>query len=113
VDETPTTLVIEDKLTLQSGATYRVMLDSSLSQADKVVANGIEIHGARISFSDQSSHSLPPGTVFMVIDNTAATSISGAFGNLSDGSSVTIGVNTFEADYEGGDGNDLTLTAVP
>jgi autotransporter-associated beta strand protein len=113
LDETPTTLVIEDKLTLQSGATYRVMLDSSLSQADKVVANGIEIHGARISFSDQSSHSLPPGTVFMVIDNTAATSISGAFGNLSDGSSVTIGVNTFEADYEGGDGNDLTLTAVP
>ena len=36
-----------------------------------------------------------------------------SFSNLPDGSTVTIGSNTFQADYEGGDGNDLTLTVVP
>jgi len=55
---------------------------------------------------------LPPGTVFTVIDNTAATPIAGTFNNLADGSTFTAGSNTFQASY-GGDGNDLTLTVVP
>ncbi len=33
--------------------------------------------------------------------------------NLPDGGSITVGNNTFQASYEGGDGNDLTLTVVP
>jgi hypothetical protein len=37
----------------------------------------------------------------------------GTFANLADASTITIGSNTFRADYEGGDGNDLTLTVVP
>jgi len=56
---------------------------------------------------------IAPGTVFTVIDNTAATAIAGTFSNLADGSTVTAGNNTFQADYEGGDGNDLTLTVMP
>ena len=56
---------------------------------------------------------LAPGTVFTVIDNTAAIIISGNFSNLADGETVTVGSNTFQANYEGGDGNDLTLTVVP
>jgi hypothetical protein len=52
------------------------------------------------------------GTVFTAIDNTAATQIAGPFSNLPDGAIVTVGSNTFQADYEGGNGNDLTLTVV-
>jgi len=37
----------------------------------------------------------------------------GTFSNLADGAIVTIGSNTFQANYEGGDGNDLTLTVLP
>jgi hypothetical protein len=48
-----------------------------------------------------------------VISNTAATPISGTFANLPDGSTFTVGNNDFQVDYEGGDGNDLTLTVVP
>ena len=47
------------------------------------------------------------------ISNTAATPISGTFANLANGSTFTVGNNTFQASYEGGDGNDLTLTVVP
>ena len=48
-----------------------------------------------------------------VINNIAATRIKGTFSNLADGSIITIGSNTFQVSYEGGDGNDLTLTVVP
>ena len=53
------------------------------------------------------------GTTFTIINNTAATRTKGTFSNLPDGSMITIGSNTFQASYEGGDGNDLTLTVVP
>ena len=53
------------------------------------------------------------GTVFTTIDNTSVTSISGTFVNLADGSIFTVGSNTFQASYEGGDGNDLTLMVMP
>jgi hypothetical protein len=56
---------------------------------------------------------LPIGDVFTVIDNTAALPISGTFSNLPDGFSFTAGNNTFQVSYEGGDGNNLTLTVVP
>jgi len=55
---------------------------------------------------------LPTGTTFTVINNTAATPISGVFANLADGGTVTVGNNAFQANYEGGDGNDLTLTVL-
>ena len=61
----------------------------------------------------KGNQTLPLGTVFTVISNTAATPISGTFANLADGSVFTVGNNTFQVSYEGGDGNDLTLTVVP
>jgi hypothetical protein len=48
-----------------------------------------------------------------VIDNTSGTPTAGTFANLADGSTFTVNGNTFQASYEGGDGNDLTLTVVP
>ena len=48
-----------------------------------------------------------------MINNTATTPIAGTFANLPDGSTFTSHGNTFQASYEGGDGNDFTLTVVP
>jgi len=64
-------------------------------------------------FQDVGTALLPPGTTFTVINNIAATPITGTFSNLADGAIITIGSNTFQTSYEGGDGNDLTLTVVP
>ena len=87
---------------------------SKNARADKIVAKGVTINnGATFSFSDLNSSTLPLGTVFTVIDNTATTPIAGTFSNLADGSTVTTNSNNFQANYEGGDGNDLTLTVVP
>jgi hypothetical protein len=51
--------------------------------------------------------------VLTVIKNTAATPISGTFSDLPDGTIATVNGNNFQANYEGGSGNDLTLTVVP
>ncbi len=108
------TLTILSALTFQLDSTYKFELKSSTATADKVVANGVTINnGAQFSPSDLDSAVLPIGTVFTAVDNTAATPIAGTFANLADGSTFTIGSNTLQASYEGGDGNDLTLTVVP
>jgi hypothetical protein len=47
------------------------------------------------------------------ISNTSATPIAGTSSNLADGAILTVNGNNFQASYEGGDGNDLTLTVAP
>jgi hypothetical protein len=73
----------------------------------------VTIRGALFSFLGIGTGTLATGTVFIVINNTSASAITGTFSNLANGSIFTSNGNTFQASYEGGDGNDLTLTVVP
>ena len=110
----PLVLTIQSLLTFKGGGTYSPRLFTSNATADQVRANGATIEsGARFVFAGAGQGSVLPGTVFTVIGNSAATPISGAFSNLADGSTLIVGSNTFQANYEGGDGNDLTLTVLP
>src|SRR5262249_866183 len=108
----PGTLTIENKLTLKSDATYRVTLDSRIPAADKVSCFGATIRGSQILFNDVAANVISAGTIFTVLENTNSASINGSFVNLPNGGTIVIGQNTFQANYEGGDGNDLTLTVV-
>lgn len=54
---------------------------------------------------------MPTGTAFTLINNIISSPISGSFANLPEGASVMVGPNTYRVTYQGGDGNDLTLTA--
>ena len=109
----PGGLTMVSALTFDSLATYQVDLNSSSSTADEVVANGVTINsGALVSIADLGTGALTIGTAFTVISNTAATPIAGTFGNLADGSTLIIGSNIYHVSYEGGTGNDLTLTVV-
>jgi autotransporter-associated beta strand protein len=112
--ESPGTLTILSTLDLQADATYDCSLNSDTPTADQVVANGVTIHpAALIELTDAGTATLAPGTTLTVISNTSANPISGIFSNLPDGATITAGLNTYQASYEGGDGNDLTLTVVP
>ncbi len=89
-------------------------VNSTAVAADETVANGVSIApGSRFALTDLGNGSIPTGTVFIVISNTSATPIAGTFANLGDGSTTTVGANNYQASYDGGDGNDLTLTVVP
>ena len=83
--------------------------------ADQVRAAGVTIEtGATFLFSSiRRDRLLPPGVTFVVLDNTGSAPISGTFARSADGGTITAGPNTLQANYEGGDGNDLTLTVVP
>jgi autotransporter-associated beta strand protein len=109
----PDTLTIQSQLTFNSDGVYRCKLNTKSGTASKVVANGVIINAAQFSLLDCCGLLLSPGTVLTVIDNTSANPISGTFSNLADGAVLTVNGNNFQADYEGGDGNDLTLTVIP
>ena len=110
----PSSLSIHRALNLKADSTYTYKLNTDRAEADKVIANGITIDsGAQFNFVALANKTLRPGKVFVAISNTAATPISGTFANLPDGSTFTVGSNTFQVSYSGGDGNDLTLTVVP
>jgi fibronectin-binding autotransporter adhesin len=110
------TLTIQSALTFNSDATYTCTFKAKKNKAktDLVVANGVTINGgASVNLRGQTEGSLKQGLRLTLISNTSANPISGTFANLPDGGIVTINGNNFQASYEGGDGNDLTLTAVP
>jgi hypothetical protein len=89
-------------------------VNTKSATADELVANGVTLNiGAMFSLRPVGSNALTVGTFFTAINNTSATPISGTFSNLVDGAILTVNGNNFQADYEGGDGNDLTLTVVP
>lgn len=104
----PGRLTIQSALTIDS-ATFEVAMTAS--DASEVVANGVTLNsGADIFFTHLHHGALPPGTVFTLINNTSASPIAGTFLDLRDGRTFTRFGNTYQANYKGGDGNDLTLT---
>jgi len=109
------TLAIQSSLTFQTGGTYLCTFKATgnNSEADEVMANGVTIAGRAILAVDgKTGVRLRERTTFTVISNTEATPIAGTFANLPDGSIITVRRNNLQASYEGGDGNDLTLTVV-
>jgi len=103
------TLNLQSTLTFASDASYSWTVKTKGLAADEAVANGVIINPGA-TFSVLARNPLPSDTVFTAISNTSALPIAGTFDNLPDGSILTVGANTYLVSYEGGDGNDLTLT---
>jgi autotransporter-associated beta strand protein len=107
----PGTFTILGSLTFNSDGFFNCgFRETTIGQ---VIANGVAINSeAQFAFFNNRGTVFPGGTVIIVINNTAATPIAGQFENLPDGFIFTSGGNSFQVNYEGGDGNDLTLTAL-
>jgi autotransporter-associated beta strand protein len=110
----PAVITLLGRLTFNDGGCYRCGLNSNIASSDEIFADGVTINGgARFRVGDAGATELTPGLVLTIINNTAPTAINGIFSNLADGAIFTIGNNSYQANYAGGDGNDLTLTVVP
>jgi hypothetical protein len=108
----PGTITIQSSLTFAPDGFFNVSLGRNLVISE-AIANGVTIQsGAQFAFFNTHGGSVPVGTTLTLISNTAATPIAGSFENLPDGLVFTDHGNTFQVSYEGGDGNDLTLTSV-
>ena len=109
----PGTITIQSSLTFAPDGFFNVSLGRNLVVSE-AISNGVTIQsGAQFAFFNTRGVSVPVGTALTLISNTAATPIAGNFENLPDGLVFTDHGNTFRVSYEGGDGNDLTLTSVP
>jgi hypothetical protein len=53
------------------------------------------------------------GDTFVILDNDGTDPVLGTFEGLSEGATVTSRGSSFELSYQGGDGNDVTLTGNP
>ncbi|HYC59663.1 MAG TPA: prolyl oligopeptidase family serine peptidase [Thermoanaerobaculia bacterium] len=94
-------------------ATYHVDLDASSSDM-------VDVHGSVTLTGDTqlpitALATLPPGTVYTIIRNDGTDAVDGRFVSLSldtleEGAELTAGNVTLRLSYEGGDGNDVTLT---
>jgi autotransporter-associated beta strand protein len=109
------TLALQSSITLYADATYTYTFKAkkNTTRTDLIVANGVTINGATVNLSGQTQGSLTLGLTLTMISNRSANPISGTFSNLPDGGIVNVNGNNLQASYEGGDGNDLTLTVVP
>ena len=106
------TLTLAKKLKFGFRALYLCQVDGDTGESDLVVANSVSIDPtATLTLSENGT--APVGMTFTIIESTGSIPIVGTFMNLPDGGTITAGSNTFQANYEGGDGNDLTLTVVP
>lgn len=116
----PGRLVAEGAVSFSPGSSYIVDLSGVVpvtahDQLQVGAAGGLTITGGELTPILGYAPSL--GDTFVVVNNTAASPITGTFANLPDGGVLPaqFGIETFEiqADYQGGDGNDLVLSVVP
>jgi autotransporter-associated beta strand protein len=105
-------LAIQRSLSFAADGELECEIDLKRAIADAVSANGAFLDG-NISLVPLHAGDLSLGTVLPTIVNTSSQPINGSFTNLPDGSVIIIGGNKLQASYEGGDGNDLTLTVIP
>jgi fibronectin-binding autotransporter adhesin len=109
----PGLVTLLSSLTFKSDGVFTAGLARDLAVGE-AMASGVAINtGATFTFSNDRGIAVPPGTILTLISNTSATPIAGTFQNLPDGSLFVDHGNTFQVNYEGGDGNDLTLTRLP
>jgi hypothetical protein len=52
------------------------------------------------------------GVTFTIISNDGGDAVSGTFANLAEGATVSVGGQTYQISYVGGDGNDVTLGTI-
>lgn len=87
-----------------------VIIGTSFSQL--VTGGRPSLGGAELVLDVEDQPPPPVGSVAMIIKNNSAQSVLDTFKNLPEGSTYTEDGVDFKVSYVGGDGNDVTLTAL-
>ncbi|BAQ65372.1 choice-of-anchor Q domain-containing protein [Geminocystis sp. NIES-3709] len=86
-------------------------IDDDITDFDRVQVNGtVNINGVTLNFDNSGINSSTiTSNEIIIINNDGSDPIVGAFSNYTDGSLVTINDLTYLLNYQGGDGNDVSL----
>src|SRR5207237_7352112 len=82
-----------------------------------VVTGSVSLGSVALGYATLNATLVSPfvpttGNRFTLIDNDAAEAVDGTFLGLAEGTVLMIGGSTFQISYQGGDGNDVVLTAL-
>jgi autotransporter-associated beta strand protein len=106
---------VNGDLTLRAPAVLALDLwGTSVSGYDHLTVGGaVDLTGGTLALTVSSRLDSQPGDTFLLIDNgNGATPVVGTFANLPEGAVLGQTGYTFRLSYEGGDGNDVTLTTL-
>jgi fibronectin-binding autotransporter adhesin len=81
-------------------------------QHDQLQVHGTVQVGGNLAVNVASGYTPPLNQEYVLIDNDGADAISGTFTGLSEGSLLVVGTYVFEVSYQGGDGNDVSITRI-
>jgi autotransporter-associated beta strand protein len=109
----PGILNVVGNLTLTMGSTYLVDLNGTAvgTQYDQTNVTGLVSLG-NATFSLGLGFTPPVGSTFIIINNDLTDPVAGTFAGLPEGAVFTAGGEMFMVSYQGGNGNDVVLTAV-
>ncbi len=105
----------DTSLSLGADSTFMADINTSTAASDLAsVLGDLDISaGAVLALSDLGGDALlPVGTVLTLIDYRDTWN-GGTWDGLADGSQFALGSNSYEIDYDGGDGTDVVLTVLP
>ncbi|MBE2286075.1 MAG: hypothetical protein IAE77_21650 [Prosthecobacter sp.] len=102
---------LNSSLQLQNNATLSVNLGNGAagSGGSITVAGDVVLSG---NLAVAAPANLPVGSSFVILNKTSAGIIAGRFSGQPQGSIISLSGNDFVISYTGGDGNDVTLTAL-
>lgn len=102
-------------LTLNQGSVVSILIaGAGTGEFDRIAANGtVSLGNATLTVSTTTTPFIAPlGTVIDILLNDGADAIVGTFNNLPEGAVIAVNANRYQISYVGGDGNDVTLTAI-
>ncbi|TDO58019.1 autotransporter-associated beta strand protein [Kribbella sp. VKM Ac-2571] len=98
------------------GGSFTVSGDFAQSPGGRLIAGGkpVRVAGA-VSLAGTlqlARAGIGAGPQITLIDNAGSDPVTGAFAGVAEGTEVTVGGKRYAVTYRGGDGNDVSLTAV-
>src|SRR5262249_54360500 len=80
------------------------------ANSDRITVNGTVAVGGTLQLSLSSA--VAAGTTITLIDNDGTDAVTGTFAGLPQGATLLLNGQLFAISYTGGDGTDVTLTAI-
>ena len=109
-------LRVTGPVTLGSATTLQLTMNDSVPGVtlDQLrCSSNINLGSARLSVTKAPGLNPPAYATFVILSNTTTSAIVGTFAEWPEGAVTNLGGVEFQISYDGGDGNDVTLTALP
>ena len=112
-DDQPEVIAIQGGL--NAGASGLLTFDISATGNDRVDVTGgtTSLGGSSLGLTLNPGADTTPGSTFTIVDTDGSDPVQGTFNGLPEGASVVVDGTNFVITYQGGDGNDIVVEAMP